>query len=235
MAVLEPIAHIESGFSEKFGIPRQSGLVADTIARVVFEKEYQNSDYIKGIEEYSHLWLIWNFSKSNPHNVKPLVNPPRLGGNVKKGVFATRSPFRPNPIGLSSVKLEQVIWDGENGPELVVSGADLLDGTPIYDIKPYLAYTDCHTDAICSFADAHKDDSVKVDFDERLLMKLPGELRNTVTNLLAQDPRAAYNKRSDYVYGLRYMEYDIRFVVEDDLLKVVDVVDAQADEYKNVK
>lgn len=163
------------------------------------------------------------------------MNPPRLGGNVKKGVFATRSPFRPNPIGLSSVKLEQVIWDGENGPELVVSGADLLDGTPIYDIKPYLAYTDCHTDAICSFADAHKDDSVKVDFDERLLMKLPGELRNTVTNLLAQDPRAAYNKRSDYVYGLRYMEYDIRFVVEDDLLKVVDVVDAQADEYKNVK
>ena len=136
MAVLEPIAHIESGFSEKFGIPRQSGLVADTIARIVFEKKYQNPDYIKGIEEYSHLWLIWNFSKSNPHNVKPLVNPPRLGGNVKKGVFATRSPFRPNPIGLSSVKLEQVIWDGENGPELVVRGADLLDGTPIYDIKP---------------------------------------------------------------------------------------------------
>ena len=232
---ITPVAHIESGFKEKFGIPRQSGLVSGTVAYIVFEKEYKNPDYIKGIEDYSHLWLIWNFSKSNPSSVKPLVTPPRLGGNVKKGVFATRSPFRPNGMGLSSVRLEQVIYDDKRGPVLVVSGADLLDGTPIYDIKPYLAYTDSHGDARCGFAEEHKDDSIRVEFPDEILKKLPQNIQAAVTNILAQDPRAAYNKRSDYVYGLRYMDYDIRFTADDELLRVVDVVDTKSAEYSKVK
>ncbi len=232
---ITPVAHIESGFKEKFGIPRQSGLVSETVAYIVFEKEYKNPDYIKGIEDYSHLWLIWNFSKSNPASVKPLVTPPRLGGNVKKGVFATRSPFRPNGMGLSSVRLERVIYDGKRGYVLVVSGADLLDKTPIYDIKPYLAYTDSHQDARCGFADEHKNDSIEVEFSDELLQKLPPDIQAVVTNLLAQDPRAAYNKGSDYVYGLRYMDYDIRFTAGDRLLKVVDVVDSKSAQYSKVK
>lgn len=232
---ITPVANIESGFKEKFGIPRQSGLVSETVAYIVFEKEYRNPDYIKGIEDYSHLWLIWNFSKSNPANVKPLVAPPRLGGNVKKGVFATRSPFRPNGMGLSSVRLEQVIYDDKRGPVLVISGADLLDKTPIYDIKPYLTYTDSHQDARCGFADEHKNDSIRVEFSDELLQKLPQDIRTTVINILAQDPRAAYNKGSDYVYGLRYMDYDIRFTADDKCIRVVDLVDSKSDQYSKVK
>lgn len=235
MTSIRQIAHIESGFEEKFGIPRQSGLVPDTIATIIFEKEFRNPDFIKGIEEYSHLWLIWNFSESKGDNMKPLVTPPRLGGKEKKGVFATRSPFRPNPIGLSSVKLLEVRLGGKRGPELIVSGADLLDQTPIFDIKPYLTYTDCHEDARSGFGDLHRNDGIEVSISDELLDKIPKNIQNTIINILAQDPRASYNKMLDYVYGLRYEGYDIRFVVEESVLKVVEVVDASKDTYRKVK
>lgn len=229
---MEVIAKIHTDFPDKFGIPRQSGLVPTLKARIIFESQYRGVDWIKGIEEYSHLWLIWEFSKAKKAHYSATVTPPRLGGKVRKGVFATRSPFRPNSMGLSSVKLEQVVLEGDEAPYLVVSGADLLDGTPIFDIKPYLPYTDAHPEAGGSFGEAHKDDGIAVAFPRELASDMPEETYRTILAVLAQDPRAAYNKKPDYIYGMAFGEYDIRFVIEDNVLRVREVVSGRAAKVK---
>ena len=222
--VLQVVAKIHTEFPDKFGIPRQSGLVPSLRAEIVFEPEFRSPDAVRGIEEFSHLWLIWEFSKAKQDNISLTVTPPRLGGKERKGVFATRAPYRPNSMGLSSVKLEEIYVDEKRGPVLVVSGADLLDGTPIYDIKPYLPYTDAHPEAKGSFGEAHKEDGIEVVFPKELLSKLPKCLQESAIAVLKQDPRAAYNKKPDYVYGMRFGEYDIRFTVENEVLMVQDVV-----------
>lgn len=234
---MEIIAKIHTDFSDKFGIPRQSGLVSSLRAEIVFEPKFRNPDAIRGIEEYSYLWLIWNFSKAKQDHFVATVAPPRLGGKEKKGVFATRSPFRPNSLGLSSVRLEEVYLDENRGPVLVVSGADLLDGTPIYDIKPYLAYTDSHPDAKGSFGEAHKEDRIAVNFPQELLERLPEDKRTAAFDVLAQDPRASYNKKPDYIYGLSFAGYDLRFTVSQNQLNVCDVVkiDSNFSHVKGVK
>lgn len=229
---MEVIAKIHTDFPDKFGIPRQSGLVPTLKARIIFEPHYRGVDWIKGIEEYSHLWLIWEFSKAKKAYYSATVTPPRLGGKVRKGVFATRSPFRPNSMGLSSVRLEQVVLEGDEAPYLVVSGADLLDGTPIFDIKPYLPYTDAHPEAGGSFGEAHKDDGIAVAFPRELASDMPEETYRTILAVLAQDPRAAYNKKPDYMYGMAFGEYDIRFVIEDNVLRVREVVSGRAAKVK---
>ena len=221
--IIHPIAKIHTEFPDKFGIPRQSGLVPSLRGEIVFEPEYRSMDAIRGIEEYSHLWLIWEFSKAKRDTVSLTVTPPRLGGKERKGVFATRAPYRPNSLGLSSVRLEEVYYDEKRGPILVVSGADLLDQTPIFDIKPYLPYTDSHPEATGSFGEAHKEDRIEVIFPEELLAQLPEHLRESAMDVLKQDPRAAYNKKPDYVYGLAFSGYDIRFTVNEDILRVQEV------------
>lgn len=232
---LQRIATIETDFSEKFGIPRQSGLVDSLRGRIVFEPEFCNPDAIRGIEEFSHLWLLWGFSKAHTKGFVPMVTPPRLGGREKKGVFATRSPFRPNGIGLSSVKLEEVFIDSQKGPILIVSGVDLLSGTPIYDIKPYLAYTDAHPEATGSYGQMHCEDQIEVVFPEDLLGRLPEAIQDTVYKVLAQDPRAAYNKRPDYVYGMAFGGYDIRFKVDENVLIVCDVILQAGEAWEKIK
>lgn len=234
---MEIIAIIHTDFPDKFGIPRQSGLVSSLRAEIVFEPKFRNPDAIRGIEEYSYLWLIWNFSKAKQNHFVATVAPPRLGGKEKKGVFATRSPFRPNSLGLSSVRLEEVYLDENRGPVLVVSGADLLDGTPIYDIKPYLAYTDSHPDAKGSFGEVHKEDRIDVNFPQELLERLPEDKRTAAFDVLAQDPRASYNKKPDYIYGLSFAGYDLRFTVSQNQLNVCDVVkiDSNFSHVKGVK
>lgn len=229
------VAKIHTEFTDKFGIPRQSGLVSSLRGEIVFEPEFRSMDAVRGLEEFSHIWLLWEFSKAKRETYSLTVTPPRLGGKEKKGVFATRAPFRPNSIGLSSVKLEGMYLDETRGPILVVSGADLLDGTPIFDIKPYLPYTDAHAEAKGSFAEAHKEDSIEVVFPEELQERLPENLRERVKAVLAQDPRAAYNKKSDYVYGMSFAGYDIRFVADKDRLVVKEIVKLSEDDYKKVK
>lgn len=220
---MEYIGYIHTQFPEKFGIPRQSGLVEDAIGEIVFEPKFRNPDAVKGVEEFSHLWLLWDFSKAHQQEFHATVAPPRLGGKERRGVFATRSPFRPNSIGLSCVKLIGVRLDEQKGPVLTVSGVDLLDGTPLYDIKPYLPYADAHPDARGGFGEEHKDAGIPVIFPEELLVALPEKLRGTVMDVLAQDPRAAYNKKPDYVYGMAFADYDIRFTVAEGVLTVREV------------
>lgn len=229
------VARMYTGFPEKFGIPRQSGLVTSIRGEIHFEGAFKNPDAIRGIEEYSHLWLLWGFTQAKQNGIRLTVAPPRLGGKERKGVFATRSPFRPNSIGLSSVRLEEVRYTEKGEPVLIVSGADLMDGTPIYDIKPYLPYTDCHPDAAGSFGESHKQDRITVVFPEELQLQLPEELRQTILDILSQDPRAAYNKKPDYVYGMNYAGYDIRFVVQDQILTVREVVDTRHSSWNRVK
>jgi tRNA-Thr(GGU) m(6)t(6)A37 methyltransferase TsaA len=221
---MEHIAHIHTPFPEKFGIPRQSGL-ASAVGEIVFTSPYRNPDAVKGIEEFSHLWLLWEFSKAKQQTFHATVAPPKLGGKERRGVFATRSPFRPNSIGLSCVRLESVRIDQNVGPVLTVSGVDLLDGTPLYDIKPYLPYADAHPDAKNGFAESYKDKRTEVVFPEELLSRLPGELRAPAIEVLAQDPRAAYNKKPDYVYGMAFGDYDIRFTATEERIAVCDVVE----------
>lgn len=232
---MEVVARIYTDFPDKFGIPRQSGLVSSLEGRIVFEPKFRNKDAVRGIEEYSHLWLIWGFSKNKRDNYALTVTPPRLGGKERKGVFATRSPFRPNGLGLSSVELVEVCMDEELGPVLCVRGADLMDQTPIYDIKPYLAYTDAHPHARGSFGQQHKDDRIPVVFPEELMCRLPEGMRKTVVDVLGQDPRAAYNKKPDYVYGMAFADYDIRFKITENTLCVCDVVDRRRDEWTKIK
>ena len=229
------IAKIHTEFPDKFGIPRQSGLVPSLRGETVFEPEFRTMDAVRGLEEFSHIWLLWEFSKAKREGYALTVTPPRLGGKVRKGVFATRAPYRPNGIGLSSVKLEDIYYDEARGPILVVSGADLLDGSPIYDIKPYLPYTDSHPEASGGFGEKHKADQISVLFPEELLMKLPENLRESAQEVLKQDPRAAYNKKPDYVYGMNFGGYDIRFVIEEDVLLVKAVIETSDSNYKKIK
>lgn len=229
------VAKIHTEFTDKFGIPRQSGLVSSLRGEIVFEPEFRSMDAVRGLEEFSYIWLLWEFSKAKRETYSLTVTPPRLGGKERKGVFATRAPFRPNSIGLSSVKLERIYLDETRGPILVVSGADLLDGTPIFDIKPYLPYTDAHPEAKGSFAEVHKADRIAVVFPEELTELLPEDLRERVKAVLAQDPRAAYNKKPDYVYGMSFAGYDIRFVADEDRLVVKEIVKLSEEDYKKVK
>lgn len=219
------IARIHSGFPEKFGIPRQSGLVKELKAKIVFEPEYRNPHAFRGLEGYSHIWILWQFSEAVRETWSPTVHPPRLGGNKHMGVFATRSPFRPNPIGLSCVQLERIEWDEKMGPILHVLGGDFLDNTPVYDIKPYLPYTDSHPDAVGGFADAFTDYSLKVEFPEPLLLQIPGEYRREIVGILSQDPRPSYQNDPERIYGVAYRGYNIRFRVRDGVLTVCQVQD----------
>ena len=229
---LEVIAKIYTEFPEKFGIPRQSGLASGLRGKIVFESKFRNPDAVRGIEEFSHLWLIWNFHKAKQDTFHATVVPPRLGGKEKKGVFATRSPFRPNSLGLSSVKLEEVVLEEGLGVVLIVSGADLLNETPIYDIKPYLPYTDSHPEALGSFGELHKTDGIAVEFPKAYEELLPQHLREGAYQVLAQDPRSAFHKKEDYVYGLAFGGYDIRFTVSNEKLVVCGVEKQGAEKVK---
>ena len=225
MQQLRLIARIRSDFPAKFGIPRQSGLVDALKATVVFEPEFRDPSALRGLEQYSHIWLIWQFSESVMDNWSPTVKPPRLGGIRPMGVFATRSPFRPNPIGLSCVRLEAVELDAPDGPLLRVAGADLMDGTPIYDIKPYLPYADCRPDATGGFTDALDIRPLRVDFPEHLLSVIPEEKREALMEVLAQDPRPGYRREGDERrYGVLFAGFDVRFTVDGESLRVAEVV-----------
>ena len=218
------IARIHTDFSSKFGIPRQSGLVDELEATIVFEPEYRNPDALRGIEEYSHLWLLWQFSECMDKDWTPTVRPPRLGGNKRMGVFATRSPFRPNPIGLSSVKLIGVEKTAEHGCILRVAGADMLDGTPIYDIKPYLPYVDSHPDASNGFALDEKAGGLEVDFPEHLLEMIPQSKQKALVEVLSQDPRPGYQNEPERIYGIEFAGFDIRFRVNGKNLTVIEII-----------
>lgn len=217
------IARIHSDFPTKFGIPRQSGLVDALRARIVFEPEFRNPDALRGIEGFSHLWLIWQFSQAVRPDWSPTVRPPRLGGNTRMGVFATRSPFRPNALGLSSVRLERVDYEGEDGPALVVAGADLMDGTPIYDIKPYIPYADCHPEATEGFTGQVEMQALTVEIPPELLARFPVEKRDALVGVLAQDPRPRYQADASRVYGLEFGGYEVKFTVSDQILTVTDI------------
>ncbi len=217
------IARMHSDFATKFGIPRQSGLVEELRSTIVFEPEYRNPDALRGIEEFSHLWIIWQFSEAVRQGWSPTVRPPRLGGNTRMGVFATRSPFRPNNLGLSSVRLLGVEHTKEFGTVLHVGGADLMDGTPIFDIKPYIPYGDCHTDATGGFTDRTGDFLLKVDFPPALLEVLPPDKREAAAAVLSHDPRPSYQRKPGRVYGLTFAGFDIRFTVEEETLTVTGI------------
>ena len=217
------IARLHSEFPEKFGVPRQSGLVPQTRARIVFEPAYRVPEALRGIEGYSHLWLIWAFSRAERDGWSPTVRPPRLGGNVRMGVFATRSPFRPNPIGLSCVTLERVEWDAKDGPALVVGGADLIDGTPIFDIKPYLPYADSYPDARGGFGAERAGYALAVDFPPELERLIPADRQEALRGVLAGDPRPSYQQDPERVYGLCYAGFNVRFRVQEGTLTVVSV------------
>ena len=213
-----PIAHIECDLKTKFGVPRQSGLAEELTARIVFEPAYRSRDALRGIEGFTHLWLIWEFSEAVRRGWSPTVRPPRLGGNARMGVFATRSPFRPNPLGLSCVRLLRVAEDGA----LIVAGADLMDGTPIYDIKPYVPYADCRPEASGGFA-AEAPERLAVDFPEELQAKLPAEKRAALAAVLSQDPRPRYQNDPERLYGLDFAGFNVRFRVADGTVFVEDV------------
>lgn len=215
------IAHIYTDFPEKFGVPRQSGVVKTLRGTIVFEPEFRNADALRGIEGFSHLWLLWQFSENPQKPWSPTVRPPKLGGNRRMGVFATRSPFRPNPLGLSCVQLEKIDWDTPNGPILVVAGADMTDGTPIFDIKPYVPYTDAHPEARGGFAVPPDEVGLQVDFPPAMLEKLPEEKRETLCAVLAQDPRPGYRQDDGgRVYGFPFAGFEIRFTVQNGKLSV---------------
>lgn len=215
------IARIYTDFKEKFGIPRQSG-IADGEAKIIFEPEYRCREAFSGLEGYSHLWLIWQFSEAIRESWSPTVRPPRLGGNKRVGVFATRSPYRPNPIGLSSVELLGIAYTAD-GPVLTVRGADILDGTPIYDIKPYLAYTDSHPEAKGGFSDGVREYKISVDFPTELLEKVDTGLHRELISVLEHDPRPSYKGDGEREYGMRFADYEIFFKVTDGVLRVVRV------------
>ena len=220
---IRPIARMKSDFPTKFGIPRQAGLVEELRSTIIFEPEYRNPDALRGMEDFTHLWLIWQFSEAVREDWSPTVRPPRLGGNKRMGVFATRSPYRPNPIGLSSVSLIRIEHTPTEGDVLVVGGADLLDGTPIYDIKPYLAFTDSHPDAKGGFADEVRDYSLSVEISEELLSRVAESKRRALVTVLEGDPRPSYKPDGDHVYGMRYADYEVSFTVSDGILTVTDI------------
>ena len=218
---LQPIAHFRSPFTSKFGIPKQSGLVEELRGEIVFEPAFRNVDYLRGIEEFDYLWLIWEFS-ANPHKaVSPVVRPPVLGGNERVGVFATRSPFRPNPLGLSSVKIESVEWESARGPIIHVLGADLMDGTPIFDIKPYIVYADSHADARSGFVDKRQWPKLQVVLPDELSEVFSEEQLKALRHTLELDPRPHYQNDPQKVYGMPFEGRDIHFCVSDGVLTVL--------------
>ena len=223
-ATIEPIATMRSDFPSKFGIPRQSGLVKSLRSTIVFEPKYRNDDALRGLEDFSHLWLIWQFSEAVNKDWSPTVRPPRLGGNTRMGVFATRSPFRPNSLGLSCVEILGLEPTKENGMVIHVAGADLMDGTPIFDIKPYIPYSDSHPHALGGFTATADDFLLDVDFPAELLQLIPAEKQTAVQELLSHDPRPSYQRDPDRVYGLPFAGFDIRFTVTDKTLYVKEVL-----------
>ena len=227
MTEMKIIARIRTELPEKFGVPRQSGLVEELEGHVVFEPEYRNPDAVRGLEEFSHIWLIWQFSQAVREDWSPTVRPPRLGGNRRMGVFATRSPFRPNAMGLSSVQLDRVELHPQLGPVLHVRGADLMDGTPIFDIKPYLAYTDSHPQATGGFAAVPAGETLSVSIPPALLAQVPAERQEALRGVLAQDPRPHYQKDPERVYGFSFAGFEVRFTVDGNQLTVRDIRPAE--------
>ena len=220
---IKPIAHIHTDFPSKFGIPRQSGLIDDLESKIVFTDEFRDKNAIRGIEEFSHLWLIWNFSAVEKENWSPTVRPPRLGGNERVGVFASRSPYRPNHLGLSSVKLLRVDYDDADSPVIYVGGADLLDGTPIFDIKPYLPISDIHADAVGGFSDERAGYSLELEFPKELADLIPEDKLTSLEKILKSDPRPAYHDDPERIYGFPFAGFEIKFSVNCGLVSVVDV------------
>ncbi len=222
---ITPIAHIHSPYSEKFGIPRQSNIVCDISSTIVFEPDYRNADALRGIEEFDYLWLIWQFSENLRSEWSPTVRPPRLGGNRRMGVFATRSSFRPNSLALSSVRLLNVEWQSPSGPLLIVSGADLKDNTPIFDIKPYLPYTDAHPDARSGFAPQPDNKLLKVEYSDSELNKINDSLRKPLLELLSRDPRPSYHNNPERIYGFTFSGHEISFKVPNETtLQIINIV-----------
>lgn len=219
---MKKIAYIKTDFPTKFGLPRQSGLV-NTSGKIIFTPEYRKKEAFRGLEDFSHIWVLWEFSESNRQDWSPTVRPPLLGGNKRMGVFATRSPFRPNPIGLSCVKLEKVEYDEKLGPTLLVSGADIMDGTPIYDIKPYLAYTDSHPDAKGGFTETLGPRQLEVVIADDMLQKIDPEKRTQLIEVLAGDPRPSYIGDGERVYGFLFAESEIKFTVSENVLTVTEI------------
>jgi len=220
---IQVIARMRSDFPTKFGIPRQSGLVDALRSTIIFEPEFRNADALRGLEDFSHLWLIWQFSEAVRQEWSPTVRPPRLGGNIRMGVFATRSPFRPNNLGLSSVKLIGLEETRDYGTVIHVAGADLMDGTPIFDIKPYIPYGDCHPEATGGFTDTAGDFLLQVNFPASLLQKLPSDKQDAAIGILSHDPRPSYQRKPDRIYVVSFAGFDIRFSVKDDTLSVLEV------------
>ena len=221
---ITPIAHFHSPFASKFGVPKQSGLAPDLRGTIVFEPEWRNADALRGIEEFDYLWLIWAFSANRHQAVSPVVRPPVLGGNVRMGVFATRSPFRPNPLGLSSVKLDHVEWATSKGPVIHVMGADLMDGTPIFDIKPYVAYADCHEGVRSGFVDSHPMQRLTVVVPPEMEAALGADATAVLRQVLALDPRPHYENDANKTYGMPFEGRDVRFTVQGNVLTVVEIV-----------
>ena len=221
---LNIIAKMHSDFPTKFGIPRQSGVVESLRSTIIFEPEYRNPDTLRGLEDFSHIWIIWGFSEASNHSWSPTVRPPRLGGNSRLGVFATRSPFRPNPLGLSSVRVLEIENTFGNGMVIHVSGADLMDGSPIYDIKPYVPYADSHTDATAGFVSQNGVSLLQVEIPDDLLDKVASDKRLALYGVLAQDPRPAYHEDEKRVYGMEFAGMEIKFLVKDGILAVFDII-----------
>ena len=221
---IRPVAYIRTEFPEKFGIPRQSGLAERLSGKIVFEKEFRNPEAFRGLSDFSHLWLIWEFSANRHSEWQPTVRPPRLGGNAHMGVFATRSPYRPNPLGLSCVELESIDFDDPEGPVLYVRGADLMDGTPIYDIKPYIRYADSHPDAVCGYVDELSERKLRVKISQELVAKVDDDdVLAAMVEMLSLDPRPSYHNDPHREYGLSFAGYNVRFIVCDGVLEVVDI------------
>ena len=222
--VIEPIAHIRTPFPEKFGIPRQSGLASDLKARIVFEPQYRNADALRGLEGFSHIWLIWEFSANRRSGWQPTVRPPRLGGNAHMGVFATRSPFRPNPLGLSCVELEGIYADADDGPVLIVRGADLMDGTPIYDIKPYVKYADSRPHALCGYVEKLQEHRLKVVIPPETADGIMDKsIMPSLIEVLQLDPRPSYHDDPERIYGLSFEGLNVNFRVSDGILEVTGI------------
>ena len=232
---IKPIAYIRTAFAEKFGVPRQSGLAKNLIGKIVFEKEFRNPDALRGLEGFSHIWLIWEFSANQVRNSsaqhkewQPTVRPPRLGGNEQMGVFATRSPFRPNPLGLSCVKVASIDLYGPEGPTITVTGADLMDGTPIYDIKPYIRYADARPEAVCGYVDGLSDRKLRVVLPTEYADRIEDrQIIPALIETLSLDPRPSYHNDPDRVYGMSFSGYNVRFKVADDVLTIIDITDLE--------
>lgn len=221
---IKPIAKIITDFPDKFGVPRQSGIVDSLFGIIQFEPQFRHADAIYGLDGFSHLWIIWGFSDSFGKEWTPMVRPPRLGGNTKVGVFSTRSPFRPNPLALSVVKIEKIDFHSSKSPLIYVSGIDMKNGSPIFDIKPYIPYSDCHPDARSGFVEAMLDDKLEVDFPDQYLMLLPENKRKAIVDVLSLDPRPSYQNDPNRIYGIAFAGFDIRFRVKAEKVEVVDIV-----------